>query len=161
MIRIFQTATLLIFMLAIGCKEEEAPAPAGLLDREVFAAVMLDAQLAEGIKAQFAHSKGKGRNLGQELYQDLLKKHNVSEEAFKNTYSYYENRPGLMEGIYEQVLDSLSKIEAQIKQDFTNESKSRRDSVDALEARPGAFKTSGARLMGLDSTQVYQAKKPL
>jgi hypothetical protein len=118
-----------LLLLFAACKNEEPKVPDNLLDRQTFTAVMLDAQLVEGFKTQIAHSAAKGRNVGRHLYLDIFEKHGVSEKDFRRTYGYYQERPELMEGIYEQVLDSLSKLEAQIKKDFSDQTKLQHDSL--------------------------------
>lgn len=124
---------------AVSCGPQEEPVRDGLIDREAFAAIMLDVQIAEGMKSQYSRTKAFGKNWSRDVYDDIFERHGISEEDFQETYRWYQGRPDLMEGIYEQVLDSLSKLEAEIKHEYANQGKAARDSTD-LSSRKGRVK---------------------
>ena len=123
-------ACLTVLFLVWGCGQKKEPVPDDLLDRDTFAALMLDVQLAEGLKSQRSRSNTFSKDWSREVYEDIFIRHEISEEDFQKTYSWYQTRPDLMEGIYEQVLDSLSTLEAEIKQAYANETKAMRDSSE-------------------------------
>lgn len=156
------TKTLLTCCLisAASCGPSEEPLPEFLLDREDFTAVMLDVQIAEGMKSQYARTKAFGKNWSRDVYDDIFERHGISEADFQETYRWYQGRPDLMEGIYEQVLDSLSKLEAEIKQEYANQGKSERDSTDrsSRAARVRALRESGQSYMPDLSTYTDSAR---
>jgi hypothetical protein len=49
------------------------------------------------------------------MYANIFAGHGIDQEEFEATYDYYKARPDEMELIYEQVLDSLSKLDVQVK----------------------------------------------
>jgi len=129
---------------------------------------MLDVQLAEGIKSQYARSRAFGNDWSRDVYDDIFIRHNVAEEDFQKTFGWYQGRPDLMEGIYEQVLDSLSKLEAEIKQAYNNQAKAIRDSFpDKKSWLKEKYKKGGLNYMPdmsqYDTTSVDSTgpKKPL
>lgn len=120
--------TTVVFL--IGCVSKEVEIPEDIIDADTFTAIMIDVQLREGM------TSNTGRNhrdvAGQQEndpYLVIFENHGVEAEAFKRTYDFYSHNPGLMEGIYEQVLDSLSKLEAEVKQRYTKEERARSDSL--------------------------------
>ncbi len=115
---------------------------------------MLDVQIAEGIKTQYAHSLNKDGSLSRELYDEIFERHEIKEEDFRKTYGFYQSRPELMEGVFEQVLDSLSKLEAQIKKDYSSAHQSKRDSSESGFSKSPAYKEALVNQMQLsDSLQ--------
>ena len=46
-----------------------------------------------------------------ELKEDILKSHDVSQEAFNYSFDYYSNRPKKLEKIYNDVITSLLEME--------------------------------------------------
>lgn len=109
-----------LFFLS-GCGEKaEAPAE-DILSKEVFTRVMIDVQLVEGMKI---HRLGPKRDENPDmeiLYAHVLAQHEITKEEFLKTYDYYKARPAEMELIYEEVLDSLSKLDVEVKKDYGQE----------------------------------------
>jgi len=120
---------LLFLLIMISCSTaEEETIPENILRPEKFTAVMIDVQITEGMRAQGIDIVFKGDStIGP--YEQIFDKHTITKEVFEVSYDYYLERPGQMELIYEQVLDSLSKLDAQVKQRFSAERKARLDSA--------------------------------
>lgn len=128
--KIFLISTVFLFLSA--CVEKESPPPSNALDPNVFASVMIDIQLAEGRTTQKSYV-ARDKNLKVvDLYPTIFEKHNVDPEDFLATYEYYITYPGMMEKIYEQVLDSLTTLNAVIKK---ASSKVQHDENDSLRVR--------------------------
>jgi hypothetical protein len=107
---------LAILLLLASCDEPVVEiSPEGLLDKAVFTTVMVDVQLVEGMKV---HKLGPMREKSPDMeamYANIFAGHGIDQEEFEATYDYYKARPDEMELIYEQVLDSLSKLDVQVK----------------------------------------------
>ncbi len=116
----------------VKCIEKETPPPANILDQNTFTSVMIDVQLAEGKDTQKSYVTRDKKEKVADLYPAIFEKHRVDPEAFLATYEYYISHPGKMGKIYEQVLDSLSKLDAVIKKET---SKRQRDQNDSLRIR--------------------------
>lgn len=151
MILRFATCLLLVFGLP-SCSADEEAIPKDILDRQIFTAIMLDVQLAEGIKTQYAHSRNKDGSLDRELYDEIFMRHEITEDDFRKTFGYYQSRPELMEGVFEQVLDSLSKLEAQIKKEYSSAHQSKRDSAVSGFSKSPAYKEALINQMQLSDT---------
>ncbi len=122
----------------IGCdsapdNEEKPP-----LEKRQFTALMIDVQLAEGMKTQKIFVTKKNPGAINMLYEDIFAKHGVTEEEFQKTFRYYRERPELFEVVYEQVLDSLSKLDVEVKQEYGQYLKHKKDSTaKATRNMPG------------------------
>jgi len=120
---------LAFLLLLLSCSSEEKNVlPENVLAPEKFTSVMIDVQIAEGMRAQGVEilTPDKGVN---GAYDKIFKKHQITEQTFELSYNYYLEHPDKMEMIYEQVLDSLSKLDAEVKQRFSAERKARADSI--------------------------------
>lgn len=130
----------LIFLIAcisFGCVNKEVHVPDDLIPADSFIEIMIDLQIREGMGSS-ANRQQTELALQNEMPEDFLKimnKHNTDADEFLKTFDFYSNHPQLMEGIYEQVLDSLSKLEAEIKQKFTKEERYLNDSLQKLNQR--------------------------
>ncbi|MCA1763944.1 MAG: DUF4296 domain-containing protein [Flavobacteriales bacterium] len=122
----------LVFFL-MACGEDKPEKPEGIMSSDEFTALMIDVQLIEGIRAQrieVSENKGQAEAF---LYADVLDKHGISREEFEKIFAYYMENPRSMELIYEQVLDSLNKLDSDIKQEFTREMKEEADSLQQIK----------------------------
>lgn len=121
---------LIVSLIALAaCQSDDISIPKDVLPKDKFAQIMIDVQLTEGLKSQYTHRKTMGSEHVRVLFDELFEKHGTSEEEFQHSFAFYREYPSLMEEIYEQVLDSLSTLEAQIKQEFSTQNQVRRDSV--------------------------------
>lgn len=150
-------AILFLSLSLLSCRSDKGEIPTDILNRPKFTSIMIDVQLAEGIKTQYAHSRNKDGQLNKELYEEIFERHDITEDEFRKTFSYYQSQPELMEGIFEQVLDSLSKLEAEIKKEYSNSHKSKRDSSRYAPA----YKSALIKQMQLgDSLQSMEQLRP-
>lgn len=122
---------LLFFFIAtvVACQSGEVTIPDDVVPKDKFARIMIDVQLTEGLKSQYTHRKSLGSDYVRVLYDELFEKHGITEEEFQHSFKFYRTYPALMEEIYEQVLDSLSTLDAQIKQEFSTQNRAQRDST--------------------------------
>ncbi len=129
------SSVLLVFILLLSCStKKDEVIPEGVIHPEKFTAVMIDVQITEGMRAQGVDIVRQD-NSAEGLYHEIFEKHGISQESFETSYDYYLERPDEMELIYEQVLDSLSKLDAEVKQRFTAERKARLDSIKDAESK--------------------------
>jgi len=121
---------LLVCSIVTACGEPAAEIPPDdLLDRDKFTDVMVDVQLIEGMKIHKLGPKREKSPDMEAMYANVFQKHAVDKESFEKTYNYYKARPDEMELIYEQVLDSLSKLDVEVKKIY-NTPKNLRDSLN-------------------------------
>lgn len=119
----------------VDCSQKEPPPPSNILDQATFTSIMIDVQLSEGKDTQKAYiTRDKGKK-AVDLYPAVFEKHKVDPEIFLATYDYYVRHPGKMGKVYEQVLDSLSKLDAVIKKEFSKQQRDENDSLRVMNQR--------------------------
>lgn len=100
----------LVLLLALGaCVDPERPEDEGLLDRERFTEVLLEAQLLE---ARVNHELVMEQLVNiptDRYYDDLFRKHGTDREQFARTYAYYAARPEELSEIYEEIITELTR----------------------------------------------------
>ncbi len=128
---VIRSVSFLALILAIAsCGEPEVEvAPDGLLDKDKFTEVMVDVQLVEGMKVHKLGPKREKSPDMEAMYANIFAKYDITQEGFDATYDYYKARPEEMELIYEQVLDSLSKLDVEVKK-IHNTPKNLKDSLN-------------------------------
>lgn len=123
-------AILSIVVLLSRCAEPEVEvAPKYLLHKDKFTEMMVEVQLVEGMKVHKLGPKREKSPDMEAMYANIFAKYDVEQEDFQATYDYYKSRPEEMELIYEQVLDSLSKLDVEVKKIY-NTPKNLADSLN-------------------------------
>ena len=101
---------LILLCLLFACAEPKENIHQDILSEIEFAVVLKDIHLAE---ANFELQKNKGlekaKNELSNSYTSIYKKHNVSEEKFKETLNFYAQNSEMLEKIYTDVLEQLTK----------------------------------------------------
>ena len=108
---------LILFCLLFACVEPKENIHQDILSENEFAVVLKDIHLAE---ANFELQKNKGlekaKNELSNSYTSIYKKHNVSEEKFKETLNFYAQNSEMLEKIYTDVLEQLTKDRSALDQ---------------------------------------------
>ncbi|PCH98103.1 MAG: hypothetical protein COB85_02205 [Bacteroidetes bacterium] len=87
--------------------------PDGYLSKQQMVELLVDIQLIEGgiIIRKMDHKK-----FGDDInayYQETFKKHGLTKESFELNLKYYTDNPEKLEVVYEEVLNELSKLQAE------------------------------------------------
>lgn len=123
-------------LLASCGGDKEVEIPDGLIDPNTFTAIMIDVQLTEGMSTQKNYVRNNSsKQQAVDPYAPIFKKHGVNAEEFRRTYDFYSQNPRKMEVIYEQVLDSLNKLDVEIKQKYTQDERAQNDSIRAANQK--------------------------
>lgn len=103
-----RTVVILALALAVGCASAEQK-PEGLLDREVFKEVLLEATLIEARMNHELTIAHHDRVPVERYYADMFREKGVTSAAFDTSFMYYASRPEEMQVIYEEILAELSR----------------------------------------------------
>jgi hypothetical protein len=101
-------ALLATLVLLFACGQQE-PMPEGLLDREKFTAVLLDAQLLEARRNHEMVVEHRQEVPIETYYQQVFEKHGITEEQFRATFDHYTKRPEELKAIYEEIIVELGR----------------------------------------------------
>ena len=94
--------------LLFACEQKDRT-PEGLLDREQFKEVLLDAQLLE---ARYNHEvvvEHRQEVPMKQYYAQVFEKYGTNEDQFRKTFDYYKERPEELKAIYEEIIVELGR----------------------------------------------------
>lgn len=124
---------LTVYLLLAGCKSK-SPVPSGILPPQEMKAVMWDMMRADQFLADYVFSRDSALNRyleSEKWYGKILAIHKVSQEEFKNSFTYYNAHPALMKDLMDSIAvfpdrsatykprlktDSMRKINAPVAQ---------------------------------------------
>ena len=107
--------------ILMACGYPEVEIEEGYFSPAKMQAILLDLHLVEGAKA--------GKTVvGDTLpvayyYEALYRKHNISEEELDSNLRYYARNQKMFDSIYNNVINELTQIEAQLETDRKEENK--------------------------------------
>jgi len=110
--------------------EPTAKLPDGVLDREAMIAVLVDVHLAEGDLLERNLPSEEQEALLRSHYEPLLARHGISARQLMDSYAYYVERPLTLNAMYEEVIEALNRIQAQVQAQVQEETQT--------QARPAA-----------------------
>lgn len=100
-------ALLTLLLSLAACSTQEAPTK-GILERERFKELLLQAQLIEARANHELVVEHMSQAPIAQYYADLFKKEGVTEAQFKATFDHYTARPEELKLIYEEIITELS-----------------------------------------------------
>ena len=85
------------------------------IEREKMIDIMIDIHLAEAL-ANNTKLKREGVELKEigEYYKDIFKVYQIDQEKFTMAFEYYTQRPNDFDLMYEELIDKMSKMQAEI-----------------------------------------------
>ncbi|MGB3947726.1 MAG: DUF4296 domain-containing protein [Bacteroidia bacterium] len=109
---IIPSILLLTFLTCCTSEEKSISIPETTLSKEKMIDVMLDIHISEATMNMTPIN----RNVSDTPVPgiDVLKKNNISKEQFDESFIFYTQHPVLLNEIYDQVMDSLSKMQAEV-----------------------------------------------
>jgi hypothetical protein len=117
---------------------EEENKPADLVPEDKMTQILIDVHLTEASIGRTIRNFDTSRVANKQAHSLILKRHQVSDSAFKQSYDYYLVHPALLDKIYDNVLDSLSLREAKLTQKESLDSTA--VVADTTAARPDTAK---------------------
>ena len=100
--------------------------PDNVLSQEKMVSVMVDVQLVEAALIVNQLKGDEAKEAAVNYYDSVMKQHNISREEFDVSFKYYAEHPGLMEQIYDEMLNELSKRQAEVENEKRKEKRLRR-----------------------------------
>jgi len=106
---------MILTLLLTSCGgENNEEQPDYLIEKKVFTEIVLEMQLIEAHLNEVRVDQSVIRDSANHFFQEVFENHNTSFENFNNTMKYYAARPGELQGIYDEVLETLSKMEVEL-----------------------------------------------
>ena len=86
--------------------------PANVLTQQQMEAILYDMHLAEGLLIIETKGGDTTARMALGIYEQIYKKHNTNQEAFKLSYQYYTNNPLVLDSVYNKIIERLSVQES-------------------------------------------------
>ena len=100
---------LLLLILFLSCNSENKEVK-NIIPKDSFTTILKEIHLAE---AAFELSKSKGVESAKKVlnkhYSEIYLSHNIDQDKFEKTLSYYSNYPEELEEIYSKILKDLAQ----------------------------------------------------
>lgn len=99
----------LIALLVAACSHGPEAPPDDVLPRDRFKDALLEAQL---IEARMNHELVVSHHNAipaDQYYSEMFKAQGTTKEQFQKSFTYYSGRPEEMKGIYEEILNEISR----------------------------------------------------
>ena len=100
-------------LLLSSCSKKEEKIPENILSKEKMIAVMVDVQMAEAsIQNRSLSITDSTKLIAAGYYKNLFEKNKITEQQFRESFLYYSHHLDLLNKIYEEVINELSKKQA-------------------------------------------------
>jgi len=110
----------LIFAFSCGSSEEEVEIkPDYLIPEDSFKMMLYDLHLLEGFISRNPDKIKNTDTLYEKQSMALFEQYSVSEKRFKLSFNYYLSDPEEMDKIYDEVLEELTKNQAELSKKAT------------------------------------------
>lgn len=97
-----------------GCKDKKVIIPPDILSKEVLVPILADLQLAQASVSILEYTDNVHYSL-KDYQTEILKKKNISEKQLRNSMQFYSSHPELLQDIYNEVVNELSRIQGEIE----------------------------------------------
>ena len=98
---------IIVLLIITSCSESEIHVPQEIISAEQMIPILVDVHIVEGAR-NGTLILGDTNDI-EDYYAKIYEKHNISEEMFKRSFSFFNSEPDLFITIYEKVLDSLKE----------------------------------------------------
>ena len=106
---------ILFCLILLGCGDQSPDRPKDLVPQDKMVQILADIHIAESqieTKVVYPDTALMTFNYWQ---KEILQKHGVKEEQFRDTYRYYQNNLKEMDELYEIIIDTLSVRETKMR----------------------------------------------
>ena len=127
----------LIVLTLIGCKGSDRPDD--VIEPEHMSAILLDVYLSETEFADLKMHRDTTLMLFDMYEEHIFQRHEVTEEQYRESLTYYYDHPDELDMVYETVMDSLTLRETKLK---ALEEADREKKKQSSEARRDSLKSN-------------------
>ena len=110
-----QKLALAVLVLVIVSCQSEIEIPETVIRQEQMIEILIDVHLAEAWKERRKMEEDSALIFIKAQYETIFKLHNITRSEFENSLEYYENHPDIMDELYHEVINEMSRREAGLK----------------------------------------------
>lgn len=112
---------LLSCTLLFSCVEEEkVVVPTNVLSQQKMAEVMQDVHLLEAAMTLNVYDHGRKNHEIPLQNFDVFDKHQITKQVYDSSFTFYSLHPYMLWEIYQQIIEDLSKIQAEVMNEKTD-----------------------------------------
>ena len=113
-----KSITLILISLLVvfsSCEPQVEEEPQNLIQKDKFKKITIELHLLESYVLYEYKIADTSKVAFKLLEQEIYKNYQVTEDVYRESYNYYLRNTEQMDLIYEDIVDSLSKMETQTK----------------------------------------------
>jgi len=103
----------LLYVLASCHGDNSVRVPAGIISPDSMVQVLTDVHIFQAT-LQLGYFKSDSVQVTAKAFDDILKKHHLTQGEYSKCLEYYCYHPDLFDDIYEKVLNNISKQKAEL-----------------------------------------------
>lgn len=112
--RLFFYALIFVAIMLTSCSEKKVEVPADVLSTDKMIAVLTDVEIAEAARNQHDIVKDTIADFTTASAKFIFEKHKVNATDFQRSMDWYAAHPEMLNKIYEEVVNSLSKKQSEV-----------------------------------------------
>lgn len=114
-VMIKKTLYILVCVVFVACSAKtEVSIPDTILSKQKMLEVMIDVHLLEASMNLNVYNPDRTVVEDPTPGFDILKKNSITKQQFDESFGFYSQHPNLLNELYDNVLDSLSKMQAEV-----------------------------------------------
>ncbi len=109
---IYMKRTILcLFIFLSACKSELPDVPKDIIPMDKMEVILADMHITDAVAETKAQLGMNEKLLTEEYHVQVFKNHGVTREEFLKSYKFYEANPKLLNRMYDNILQAMSKRE--------------------------------------------------
>jgi hypothetical protein len=108
----FSFLIIAVFFFFISCSKKSVEVPKNILTKEELVPILVDIHLAQAFIGMNQFSDSSKFNL-QDYSSYIYKSHHMTKEKYENSMAFYTLHPELLDEIYQEVINELSKKQSE------------------------------------------------
>ena len=104
----------LLLLFVVSCKQKLLDVPKDVIPMETMKVILADMHVADAVAETKTQVGANEKELVQKYDEQIFKIHGTTREAFAKSFSFYEQNPVLLNLMYDDILNDLSKREGEI-----------------------------------------------
>lgn len=105
---------LLPFIFFASCSGNDIQIPENVLPKEKMVQILTDVQITEAAMLLQSNKGNISKTRIPDYYQFIFKKHQITEKQFRESFTFYIGQVELMDNMYEEVINEISKRQAEV-----------------------------------------------
>jgi hypothetical protein len=105
---------IVVLLSLSACGGGEPKVPEDIMPKEKMVSVLEDVHILEAVMSVKNIYGDSALRYSSEAYKAIYKNHHTTKDDFNKSFKYYAKHPKLMDDIYKDVIDELSKKQAEV-----------------------------------------------